>query len=69
MIGLIFQKKLILIKQMRKSSLIFAIIGVLKILVLNMNHIFAMAVIIFFFFFIYKEWVKRPIIKETEKQY
>ena len=68
MIGLIFQKKLILIKQMRKSSLIFAIIGVLKILVLNMNHIFAMAVIIFFFF-IYKEWVKRPIIKETEKQY
>ena len=55
MIGLIFQKKLILIKQMRKSSLIFAIIGVLKILVLNMNHIFAMAVIIFFFFFIYKE--------------
>ena len=31
-------------KQMHQNNVIFVITGILKILVLNMNHIFAMAV-------------------------
>ena len=33
-------------KQMHQKSVVFVIIGILKILVLNMNHIFAMVVMI-----------------------
>ena len=33
-------------KQMHQKSVIFVIIGTLKILVLNMNHIFAMVVMV-----------------------
>ena len=33
-------------KKIRLKSLTFVIVGILKILVLNMNHIFAMAIII-----------------------
>ena len=46
MIGFMYLKELILIKQMHQKNLIFAIIGILKILVLNINHISAMAVMI-----------------------
>ena len=35
-----------LIKQMHQKNVIFVAIGILKILVLSMNHIFAMAVMI-----------------------
>ena len=45
MTELIFQKELMLIKQMYQNN-IFVTIGILKILVLSMNHIFAMAVMI-----------------------
>ena len=44
MIGLMYLKKLILIKHMHKKNVIFVIIGSLKILVLNMSYIFAMVV-------------------------
>ena len=37
---------LILIKQMDQKSVKFVIIGTLKILVLNMNHIFGMVVMV-----------------------
>ena len=43
---LIFQKKLMLIKQMHQKNMIFVTIGILKILLLNINHIFAIAVLI-----------------------
>ena len=43
---LIFQKELMLIKQMHQKNMIFVTIGILKILVLSMSHIFAMAVMI-----------------------
>ena len=46
MTELIFQKGLMLIKQIYQKNAIFAIIGILKILVFSMNHIFAMAVTI-----------------------
>ena len=46
MIALIFGKKLILIKQIHLKSIIFAIIGVLKILFLSMNHIFVIVTMI-----------------------
>ena len=46
MVELIFQKELMLIKQMHQKNVIFAIIGILKILVLSMSHIFAMTVMI-----------------------
>ena len=42
----IFQKGLMLIKQIYQKNIIFAIIGILKILILSMNHIFAMVVMI-----------------------
>ena len=45
-IGLIFQKKLILTKQMHQKIVIFVTIGILKILVLSMSYIFAMLVMI-----------------------
>ena len=41
MIGLIFPKELILIKQMHQKSVIFVIIGTLETKKLKMNHIFA----------------------------
>ena len=43
---LIFQKELMLIKQMHQKNMIFVTIGILKILVLSMSHIFAMVVMI-----------------------
>ena len=46
MIELIFRKELMLIKQMHQKNVIFVIIGILKILVLSVSHIFAMAVMI-----------------------
>ena len=45
MIGLIFQKKLILIKQMHQKNVIFVAIFFF-FNVLSMNHIFAMVVMI-----------------------
>ena len=44
MTELIFQKVLMLIKQIYQNNVIFATIGILKILVLNMNLIFVMDV-------------------------
>ena len=46
MTELIFQKGLMLIKQVCQKNVIFVTIGILKILVLSMNHIFAMVVMI-----------------------
>ena len=46
MIELIFQKKVVLIKQMHQKNVTFVIIGILKILVLSMNHNFAMVAMI-----------------------
>ena len=46
MTELIFQKELMLIKQIYQKNVIFVTIGILKILVLSMNHIFAMVVMI-----------------------
>ena len=43
---LIFQKELMLIIQMHQKNMIFVTIGILKILVLSMSHIFAMVVMI-----------------------
>ena len=43
---LIFQKKLMLIKQMHQKNMIFVTIGILRILVLSMRHIFAVVVMI-----------------------
>ena len=42
----IFQKESTLIKQVHQKNMIFVTIGILKILVLSMNHTFAMAVMI-----------------------
>ena len=44
---LMFQKELILIKQMHQKSARFVIIGISKILVINLNHTFVMIVIIY----------------------
>ena len=44
MTELIFQKGLTLIKQVCRKNAIFVTIGILKILVLGMSHIFAMVV-------------------------
>ena len=41
-IELMFQKELTLIKQLNQNNVCFVIIGVLKILVINFNHIFVM---------------------------
>ena len=46
MIELIFQKKVVLIKQMHQKNVTFVIIGILKILVLSMNHNLAMVAMI-----------------------
>ena len=46
MTDLIFQKVLMLIKQIYQNNVIFVTIGILKKLVLNMRSIFAMVVII-----------------------
>ena len=46
MTELIFQKGLTLIKQICQNNVIFATIGILKILVLNMKIIFVMVVMI-----------------------
>ena len=46
MTELMFQKGLILIKQICQKSALFVTIGILKILVLNMNLIFEMDVMI-----------------------
>ena len=46
MIELIFQKGLMLIKQICQNNVIFVTIGILKILVLSMNHTFVMIVMI-----------------------
>ena len=45
-IELIFQKESMLIKQMHQKNVIFVTIGILKILVVSMSHISAMAVMI-----------------------
>ena len=42
MIELIFQKGFMLMKQFHQKIVIFAAIGILKVLVLSMNRIFAM---------------------------
>ena len=44
MIGLTFQKELILTKRMHQKGVIFVIIGTSQINILNMSHIFAMVV-------------------------
>ena len=41
-----FQKGVMLIKQIYQNNVIFATIGILKILVLNMNLLFVMDVMI-----------------------
>ena len=46
LIGLIYMKELILIRQMHQKNVKFVFIGTLKILVLNMIHIFGMIVMI-----------------------
>ena len=46
MIELIFQKELMLIKQVRQKNVIFVTVGISKILDLSLNHIFAMVVVI-----------------------
>ena len=46
-IGLMFQKELILIKQMHQNNICFAIIGILEILVINLNPAFVMVVLTF----------------------
>ena len=46
MIKVIFHKELMLIKQVHQKNVIFFTIGTLKILVLSINHIFAMVVMI-----------------------
>ena len=45
-IGLMHLNDLMLIRQMHQKNVTFVIIGILKILVLNMNHIFAIVIII-----------------------
>ena len=45
-IEIIFQKELMLIKQMHRKNAIFVTIGILKIFVLSINHIFAMVVMV-----------------------
>ena len=45
-IELMFQKGLMLMKQVHQKKVIFATIGILKILALGMNRIFAIAVMI-----------------------
>ena len=42
----IFQKGLMLVKQVSQKNAIFVTIGILKILVLSMNNIFAMVIMI-----------------------
>ena len=42
----IFSKELILIKQINQKSVVFAVIDIFLIKVLDMGHIFAMAVMI-----------------------
>ena len=42
---LIFQKEMILIKQVHQKDLCFVIIGILKILVINFNQIFVINVL------------------------
>ena len=44
-IGLIFQKELILARQMHQNSVIFVIVGTFQIKILDMSHIFVMVVI------------------------
>lgn len=44
MIGLLFQKKLMLAKQMHQTSVIFVIFGVFYIKALDMSHTFAIVV-------------------------
>ena len=46
MIGLIFQKELILEIQMYQKSMLFVIISTFEIKILSMSHIFAMVVLI-----------------------
>ena len=47
MIELIFQKELMLIKQMNQENVNFVIIGIFKIKALNMDHIFVMVIMIY----------------------
>ena len=47
MIELIFQKELMLIKQMNQENVNFVIIGIFKIKTLNMDHIFVMVIMIY----------------------
>ena len=44
---LMFQKKLMLIKKVCQKNVCFAIIGILKMLDLNLNHMFVIDVMIY----------------------
>ena len=46
MVGLMYMKELMITKQMHQKNLTFVIIGILKISVLNINHIFEIVVMI-----------------------
>ena len=66
MIELIFQKESALTKKVHQKSVIFVTIGTLKILVLSMNHIFAIAVTILLLFLL-KEVITEFILVYEQK--
>ena len=66
MIELIFQKESALTKKVHQNSVIFVTIGTLKILVLSMNHIFAIAVTMLLLFFL-KEVITGFILVYEQK--
>ena len=66
MIELIFQKESALTKKVHQKSVIFVTIGTLKILVLSMNHIFAIAVTMLLLFFL-KEVITGFILVYEQK--
>ena len=46
MVGLMYLKELILIRQVHQKNVMLVTIGILKILVININHIFPVVVMI-----------------------
>ena len=66
MIELIFQKESALTKKVHQKRVIFVTIGALKILVLSMNHIFAIAVTMLLLFFL-KEVITGFILVYEQK--
>ena len=66
MIELIFQKESALTKKVHQKSVIFVTIVTLKILVLSMNHIFAIAVTMLLLFFL-KEVITGFILVYEQK--